>query len=161
MPAEKRIVSKPVQPVGASSNIAYLVVMRRNLQPTYAEGELYLNNQFFAYTIEDQVRDSNKDGDLDDDGEQKVMHETAIPYGTYEVVLKMSPSKKRILPRLLNVKHFEGILIHKGNTKNDSSGCIIIGFKKGKAGEVLQSKNAEEALVKELVKYKKIFIEIK
>lgn len=31
------------------------------------------------------------------------------------------------MPRLLNVKGFDGILIHKGSTANNSAGCIIVG----------------------------------
>jgi hypothetical protein len=158
IPARNRISVSVTDP-----DTAYIVVLRDQQTKTdqYTEGNMYLNNQWFAFTIEDKDRDLNKDGDLNDSGEGKVMHETCIPYGTYEVIVNMSPSKKRELPRLLNVKHFEGVLIHKGNTALDSSGCIIVGFKKGKPGQVLESTKAEEALVKELKKYKKIFIEIK
>jgi len=142
-------------------SIANLTLIRKNRTETYTEGDLYINNTWFAHTIEDRDRDLNKDGDLNDIGEGKIMHETCIPYGTYEVIVNMSPAKKRELPRLLNVKHFEGILIHRGNTEKDSSGCIIVGLSKRKAGEVLESVKAEEALIKELKKYKKIFIEVK
>ncbi len=31
------------------------------------------------------------------------------------------------MPRLLNVKGFDGILIHKGSNANSSAGCIIVG----------------------------------
>ncbi len=45
-----------------------------------------------------------------------------------------SPKFKRELPRLQNVKHFEGILIHRGNTAEDSAGCILVGENKVKGG---------------------------
>jgi hypothetical protein len=31
------------------------------------------------------------------------------------------------MPRIMNVKGFEGILIHKGSNADSSAGCIIVG----------------------------------
>jgi hypothetical protein len=66
----------------------------------------------------------------------------------------LSPAKKRMLPRLLNVPGFSGILIHRGNTKNDSSGCILVGENKVK-GKVVNSTQYEKRLVKILTKAQK------
>jgi hypothetical protein len=74
----------------------------------------------FCDTIEDKVRDLNQDGDLLDEGEEKVFGETAIPYGKYAMELSMSPKFKRLLPMILDVKHFTGIRIHKGRTAKHS-----------------------------------------
>jgi hypothetical protein len=49
------------------------------------------------------------------------------------------------LPRILDVKGFAGILMHKGNTAKDSAGCIILGYNKVK-GKVIDSQRAFEAL---------------
>jgi hypothetical protein len=61
----------------------------------------------------------------------------------------MSPAKKRMLPRLLDVPGFSGILIHRGNTKSDSSGCILVGENKVK-GKVINSTQYEKRLVEML-----------
>ena len=58
----------------------------------------------------------------------------------------MSPKFKRLLPRLLNVPGFDGILIHRGNTDKDTSGCILIGENKV-VGKVINSTGYETKLV--------------
>ena len=95
---------------------------RRYLGEKYTIGPLFINGKYLCDTIEDKVRDFNKDGDLLDGGEKKVYAETAIPYGTYNVELSMSPKFKRLLPLILDVRHFTGIRIHRGNTAKDSVG---------------------------------------
>ena len=83
---------------------------------------------------------------------KKIMHKTAIPTGTYKVTMNViSPrfSKKDFykknacdgrLPRLIDVPGFDGVLIHVGNTAEDSSGCILVGRNK-QVGKVLESSN--------------------
>lgn len=125
-----------------------LLLKRIALKDTYTIGKLYVNGTYFCDTIEDKVRDLNKDGDLNDVGEGKIPSLTAIPYGTYEIILKIQSPKyslrtnyswcKGYLPRLINVPHFEGILIHAGNKAEDSAGCIIVGENKVK-GQVINS----------------------
>jgi hypothetical protein len=105
----------------------------------YTIGKLYINGVFYCDTLEDPVRDYNKDGDLDDPGEGKVWGNTAIPYGTYEVVVTWSPKFKRMLPLVMGVKHFTGIRIHAGNTIADTAGCILPGENKS-PGRVMNSR---------------------
>lgn len=119
---------------------------RKYFKETYTIGNLYINGSFFSNTLEDKNRDVNKNGKFDN-GETKVYGETCIPFGTYKVILTMSPKFKRELPRLLNVPSFEGVLIHRGNTAKDSAGCILIGENKA-VGKVLNSTPYEERLVK-------------
>lgn len=92
----------------------------------YTVGRLYVDDRFFCNTLEDRIVDKNKNGVFDGD-EKKVYGESAIPYGTYKIIYNWSPKFGRNLPRLLNVPHFEGILIHPGNTAADSAGCILVG----------------------------------
>ena len=119
---------------------------RRYLGETYTIGSLYVNGTYLCDTIEDKVRDFNKDGDLLDPGEKKVYAETAIPYGTYNIELSRSPKFRRILPMILNVKHFTGIRIHRGNTARDSAGCILPGENKRK-GMVINSTKYEVTII--------------
>jgi len=123
-----------------------LKLYRRYLNPDYTIGALFVHGEYFCDTIEDKVHDFNKDGDLLDPGEKKVYGETAIPYGTYDVELSMSPKFKRLLPMVLDVPHFTGIRIHRGNTAKDSHGCILPGENKVK-GKVINSTQYELALV--------------
>lgn len=140
-----------------------LQLKRRFFADTYTISTLSINGLRFCDVVEDKNRDANKDGDLNDTGETKVYAETAIPFGTYEVVLTLSPKFKRRLPRLLNVPGFDGILIHRGNTAKDSAGCLIVGENKIKGG-VINSTKYELELV-ELIdaaikKGEKVTIEI-
>jgi hypothetical protein len=130
-----------------------LELKRRFLGETYTIGDLYINGKFFSNTLEDKVRDLNKDGDLKDVGEGKIMHETAIPYGTYSVIMNMSNRFKRIMPLLLDVPHFAGIRIHSGNKASHSSGCILVGINSVKGG-LTESKKYEKILYDYLLKEK-------
>ena len=134
------------------------------LRDTYTDkttiGKLYLNDVFICDTLEDVCRDLNKDGDLDDKGETKVYGETAIPSGTYKMIINMSPRFKKLLPRLIDVKGYDGVLIHMGNFAKDTHGCILVGTR---GVNVLQGGTSMKALAKlmtELTKYKEFEIQI-
>lgn len=107
-----------------------LTLHRHYLGKEYTIGKLFIDGVPFCDTLEDIVRDKNKDGDLNDLGEGKIYGETAIPYGVYTVIVNESPKFKKMLPRILNVKHFDGILIHGGVNKNHTLGCILVGENK-------------------------------
>jgi len=125
-----------------------LKLKRIACKPKYSIGKLYIDGAYFCDTIED------KDRGLDDSMTElaikakKVYSETAIPTGTYRVTLNVqSPKFKNraayafcngYLPRLLNVKGFDGILIHIGNTQHNSAGCILVGQNKI-VGQVINS----------------------
>ena len=119
---------------------------RKYFKDTYTIGNLYVDGTFFSNTLEDKNRDVNKNGKFDND-EVKIYGETCIPFGTYKIVVNMSPKFKRELPRLLNVPSFEGVLIHRGNTAKDTAGCILVGENRA-IGKVLNSTSCEEKLVK-------------
>ena len=85
-------------------------------------GELYVDGEHIADTLEDRVRPEG----------EKVYGKTAIPEGTYEVKLTHSPRFKKILPEILNVPNFSGIRIHSLNKAEESEGCIGVGEWNGK-----------------------------
>lgn len=118
----------------------------------YTVGHLYVDNMYFCDTLEDVVRDLNRDGDLDDPGEEKIPLFTAIPFGRYRVILARSPHFKRDLPRILDVHNFTDILIHAGNSIKDTAGCILVGENKIK-GQVINSRYWESQLVNRLRHY--------
>ena len=111
-----------------------LILERRFLKDDYTIGRLFVDGEYLCDTLEDKVRDHNKDGDLLDEGETKVYGQTAIPYGRYAVVVNYSPKFRRQLPVLLSVPHFTGIRIHRGNSPKDTEGCILVGENKVKGG---------------------------
>lgn len=123
-----------------------LKLERKYFKDTYTIGNLYIDGKYFCDTLEDKNRDVNKNGKFDN-GETKVYGETCIPFGTYKILVNMSPKFKRELPRLLDVPSFEGVLIHRGNTPEDSAGCILVGENK-ETGKVLNSTPYEKKLVK-------------
>lgn len=115
-------------------------------------GELLVNEAFQCYTLEDRVRKG-----------PKVYGKTAIPEGTYEIVLTFSQRFQKYLPLLLNVPGFEGIRIHAGNTAKDTEGCVLVGTGQGQ-NQVTGSKEAFTALMKLLTdasKKEKIHIQVK
>lgn len=129
--------------------IMKLILKRVARRPTYTIGKLYIDDKYFCDTLEDTDRRLNQSISLSDIRRIKVQNRTAIPIGTYKIIVNRSPKFKRLLPRLLDVPGFDGILIHRGNTDKDTSGCILVGENKI-VGKVINSTNYELSLVKTL-----------
>ena len=129
----------------------------------YTIGTLSIGDDYFCDTLEDTVRDLNKDGDLEDYGEIKIWGETAIPYGRYKVLVTYSPKFRRDLPLILDVKHFTGIRIHRGATHRNTSGCVLVGRNTAK-GRLSEGEYYEKKLTMLLRQYQneneEIFINI-
>lgn len=121
-----------------------LFLQRRYLKEDYTIGRLSVDDVVFCDTLEDKVRDYNKDGDLNDEDEEKVYGETAIPFGRYRVIVTYSPKFKRKLPLLCNVPHFEGIRIHGGKYNTNTEGCILLGENKIKGGLINSKQYVDE-----------------
>lgn len=97
---------------------------------------------------------------LEEINNKKIYGKTAIPTGVYVVQMGRSPKFNRVLPRLLNVPGYEGILIHNGNYPKDTLGCILVG-KNTVVGAVMDSKATLEKLLAKLDKKTGIRITIK
>lgn len=81
---------------------------------------------FLAYTLEDEYRT------------KKVMGETRIPAGTYKITLrkeggfdsrysKKFPDIHKGMLWIRGIPNFEYVLIHIGNTDDDTAGCVLVG----------------------------------
>lgn len=132
--------------------------------PDYTIGKLSIDGAYFCDTLEDPVRELPVSCPDTPRGaacrcKEKVYARTAIPAGTYKVTMEHSPRFKRRLPYLHDVPHFLGILIHSGNTADDSAGCILVGRNKVK-GKVLDSRATLEALIAKIGDEKSVTIEI-
>lgn len=110
----------------------------------YTQGIMYYDGLFFGYTVEDADRHLESGGG-------KVYGLTAIPRGTYKVVVTPSPHfGDKLLPEVLNVPGFSGIRIHGGNRAEDSLGCIILGKVRTVDG-VAQCADLVQSLVRALI----------
>ena len=103
-----------------------LQVVRTQFGKDATNGLLFIDGIFECYTLEDQYQSV------------KVMHETCIPEGTYDIKFrktggfhaKYSARYKNAhygMLHLQDVPGFTYILIHTGNTDEHTSGCLIVG----------------------------------
>lgn len=128
-----------------------LKVGRFNSKNGVTIGELWMNGKFFSYTLEDEIRPVLS----------KVWGKTAIPAGKYNVVLSFSNRFKTYMPEVLNVKGFQGIRIHTGNTDEHTHGCLLVGYKTD-GTKIWESKDCYQELffkIKEVEQKEKITIE--
>lgn len=107
---------------------------------------MYVNGDYFCDTLEDTDRGLCNDMNIKQIKEAKVYGQTAIPTGVYNISKTYSNKFKRVLPLVNDVKGFEGIRIHKGNTPEHTLGCILIGENKVK-GKVINSTPYEKKLM--------------
>ena len=91
-------------------------VKRLEFKDTHTVGKLYINGVYECFTLEDAVRNGTK-----------VLGKTAIPIGTYKVIIDASTRFKQDMPHILDVPDFTGVRIHAGNTSADTDGCILLG----------------------------------
>ena len=139
-------------------------------KPSYTIGKLYIDGKYFCDTIEDTDRGLSSTMNEAVIVAKKIKHKTAIPAGKYAVDMRtLSPRfgaqafYKDVcggrLPRLQGVKGFDGVLIHCGNTAEDSSGCILVGYNTVK-GMVTNSKETFRRLYQVIAKADSVFLTI-
>lgn len=137
-----------------------LIVDRKWKKQSYTISNLTIDGKWFCNILEDADRGLDDSMSIAKIRELKKPSITAIPKGTYEITLDVISPKyctnsfyKQVcngkVPRLLNVKGFEGILIHAGNTDKDSAGCLLVGINLER-GKVLKSQETFRKLYKML-----------
>jgi hypothetical protein len=92
-----------------------LLLARQPSNEVCTHGDLYIDDVWECYTLEDVVR------------EVKIKGKTAIPAGRYRVTMENSP---RFGPNTLTVNsvpNFIGVRIHGGNTAEQTEGCPLVG----------------------------------
>ena len=96
-------------------------------------GHFYIDDgELFCHILEDKDRGLHQSDPLVTIMSEKVPHETAIPYGRYQVRLTHSPKFGFVTPEIINVPGYEGIRIHSGNKDTDTEGCLLTGdYKEG------------------------------
>jgi len=152
-----------------------LTIKRYEFNPDWTISELLLSGVKDGYAVEDELRAIKKFG------------ETAIPYGKYPLGLRQSPNFSKFflysdsanvlietkdkskypqikdfrnhdLIWIKDIPEFELVLLHWGNTDDDTNGCLIVGAKPGFVGTqkgVLQSRTYYKSL------YPRIYKQIK
>jgi hypothetical protein len=111
-----------------NNSIMELILRRETESSEWTQGKIYIDNVYQCFSLEDQSQI------------KKVMAETRIPAGRYEIKLrkdgthhekyaKLYPTMHKGMFWLQNVPGFQFILIHQGNTDDDSAGCILVGDK--------------------------------
>lgn len=139
-------------------SIMKLIVDRKWKNQSYTISNLIINNKVFCQVLEDTDRGLDDSMPLTKIKELKKPSITAIPKGIYKITLDVVSPRfctkafyKQVcdgkLPRLLNVKGFDGILIHAGNTDKDTDGCLLVGMNLEK-GKVLKSQETFKELYK-------------
>lgn len=139
-----------------------LILNRNRFTDKSTIGELSLDNEPQCNTLEDTIRDPNKDGIFQES--EKVYGMTAIPAGRYEIVISYSNRFKKKLPLLLNVPHYKGIRIHPGNKAKDTLGCILVGTYHADTPDWVGSSRTTFSLLmpklEKVLTMRKLFIEI-
>lgn len=133
-------------------------ILRQLRGADFTQGILMIDGVYFCHTLEPRWRNLRR--------EEKVKGKTAIPAGSYKVMMAPSQKFKKVMPYLMNVPCFSGIMIHPGNTSKDTEGCILVGkpsySKMGLpiSGVVMNSRTTFNAIM-ENIEGKNVMITIK
>jgi len=114
-----------------SDNFEILILKRKEKKKECTLGELYIGDKYFCYTLEPSAYKRKS---------------PCIPEGTYKIKINKSPSFGRELPLLLRVPGRTGIRLHAGNTADDTTGCILPGYRRGE-DIVYESRRAETDII--------------
>jgi len=118
-----------------------LRLVREILTAQSTIGRLFIDDVFKCWTLEDIDRELTTEMSPAEIWNKKVFGRTAIPRGSYKVIVNMSSKFKKIMPLLCDVPGFAGIRIHPGNNATHTEGCILPGISHG-LNEIYNSRQA-------------------
>lgn len=120
-----------------------ILLKRIQLDPDVTIGRLSIEgDDWGCWVCEDTQRELSA---------PKVFGQTAIPQGSYRVIVTHSPHFNRELPLLVDVPEFDGVRIHPGNFAADTNGCLLPGLDRLEKG-VGRSVAAFDALYPKIVR---------
>lgn len=125
----------------------------------YTLGRLFVDEGgFLCWVLEPENRGLHQDMPLSQIERKKVKGKTAIPAGRYRIRLRVSPKfgdkwyAKEYggkFPYLCDVPGFDAIMVHPGNTAEDTAGCLLPGeLQMGIRGRVFNSVLAWQDLMR-------------
>tara|TARA_R110002126_G_scaffold75248_4_gene187554 strand:+ start:103 stop:507 length:405 start_codon:yes stop_codon:yes gene_type:complete len=117
-----------------------LLLIRDTFSEKSTIGELFLNGERICDTLENPWLDNQR-------------NISCIPEGEYKVRLRLpreSATRDYIHLLVKEVPNRDWILFHKGNTSQDTSGCILVGLG-SQQDFVSNSTLAMELLIKEII----------
>lgn len=106
-----------------------IALLREHSTPDGTLGRLSVNGLFLCYSLEPD--------------EDRAAH-PAIPAGTYQLGVRLSPKFGHVVPIVLDVPGRSLIEVHPGNRDIDTDGCILLGMSRD--GETLGQSRAACAL---------------
>ena len=136
-----------------------LILKRDTFTEISTIGSLSIDGKFECFILEDKDRGLIDTMSIAEIVGTKIYGKTAIPYGRYEIDWTMSNRFKVMMPILKNIKGYEGIRIHKGNSEIDSLGCLLCGTKKA-SNRITESTAATNKLYTKIAEAKKQGIKI-
>lgn len=113
-------------------NLGERKIMKFNLIRKYFTeystiGELFHDGKFICFILEDKDRMLDSFWDIERIKKEKIYGRTAIPTGEYVIEWTYSNKYQKAMPQVMNVKGYEGIRIHSGNTSEHTMGCLLPG----------------------------------
>lgn len=126
-----------------------LKVLRKQQGKNSTLSEIYLNNQFICYGLEDIPR------------AKKIPGSTSIPLGIYPLGFNKDggmngnyydrfPKLHRGMIEIKDIPGFSYVYIHIGNTHKETAGCLLVG-----TGYVFE--HGDYRLVQSVTAYKKLY----
>ena len=91
-----------------------VLVKRVDMTDEYTYGILYIDGVRFCVTLERPYLDNRR-------------NVSCIPFGRYKCKLVYSPSFKKELYEVQDVRGRTNILMHNGNYIDSSAGCLLLG----------------------------------